>query len=91
MGDTREEPAAGHFRAKGGGEPASYRDEGKEDLQRDRERIERLTDSWPSRACVRKAGPDLTVDYDPGKPDFLTELLPFHDHPIYQNAPEEFK
>jgi hypothetical protein len=62
-----------------------------DDLQRDRDRIERLTDSWSSRANVRKVGPDLSLDYDPSKPDFLTELLPFHDHPIYQKAPEEFK
>lgn len=61
------------------------------DLQRDRDRIERLTESWASRANVRKTGPDLTLDYDPSKPDFLTELLPFHDHPNYQKAPEEFK
>jgi hypothetical protein len=63
----------------------------KVDLQRDYDRIMRLTDSWSSRANVRKVGPDLTLDYDPNKPDFLTELLPFHDHPNYRNAPEEFK
>jgi hypothetical protein len=62
-----------------------------EDLQRDHDRIERLTDSWASRANVRKPLLDLTIDYDPRKPDFLTELLPFHDHPIYQKAPEEYK
>ncbi|HTU21313.1 MAG TPA: diiron oxygenase [Gemmataceae bacterium] len=60
-------------------------------LQRDHDRIERLTDSWSSRANVRKAGPDLTLDYDPNKPDFLSELLPFHDHPLYQKATEEEK
>jgi hypothetical protein len=64
---------------------------GKDDLQRDRDRIERLTESWSSRANVRKTGQDLTLDYDPRRPDFLTELLPFHDHPIYQKAPEECK
>jgi hypothetical protein len=61
------------------------------DLQRDHDRIERLTDSWTSRANVRKSPLDLTLDYDPSKPDFLTELLPFHDHPLYQKAPEEYK
>ncbi|MGH7173872.1 MAG: diiron oxygenase, partial [Gemmataceae bacterium] len=60
-------------------------------LQRDHDRIERLTDSWVSRANVRKAGPDLSLDYDPSKPDFLSELLPFHDHPLYQKADEEHK
>lgn len=65
--------------------------DGKDDLQRDRDRIERLTDSWSSRANVRKPQVDLTLDYDPRKPDFLTELLPFHDHPIFQKAVEEHK
>jgi hypothetical protein len=60
----------------------------KDERQRDHDRIERLTDSWSSRANVRKAGPDLTLDYNPKKPDFLAELLPFHDHPLFQNAPE---
>jgi hypothetical protein len=64
---------------------------GKDDLQRDHDRIERLTDSWSSRANVRKTGPDLTLDYDPRKPDYLVELLPFHDHPLYQNAPEPYR
>lgn len=64
---------------------------GKDDLQRDRDRIERLTDSWPSRANVRKPLLDLTLDYDPRKPDFLTELLPFHDHPVFLNAAPEHK
>lgn len=72
-------------------EPPPCLEDGKEELQRDHDRIERLTDSWCSRANVRKAPPDLTLDYDPRKPDFLAELLPFHDHPIFQNAPEEFR
>jgi len=61
------------------------------DLQRDHDRIERLTESWSGRANVRKAGPDLTLDYDPNKPDFLSELLPFHDHPLFQKTAEEHK
>jgi hypothetical protein len=63
----------------------------KENLQRDHDRIERFTDSWFGRANVRKMEPELMPVYDPSKPDFLTELLPFHDHPLYQNAPEEYK
>jgi hypothetical protein len=55
------------------------------------DRIDRLTDSWPHRANVRKAIPDRSFDYDPSKPDFLPELLPFHDHPLYQAAPEPYK
>ena len=55
------------------------------------DRIGRLTDSWPFRANVRKELPDVMRDYDPDKPDFVAELLPFFDHPSYQKAPEEFK
>ncbi len=68
-----------------------HHDEEEEGIRRDHDRIERLTDSWPSRANVRKTLPDLTLDYDLDKPDFLTELLPFHDHPLYQGAPEPCK
>ncbi len=64
---------------------------GSHDLGRDHDRIERLADSWSSRACVRKGGHEFAADFDPTKPDFLTELLPFHAHPTYQRAPEEFK
>ncbi len=63
----------------------------KETLQRDHGRIERFTDSWFGRANVRKMEPELMPVYDPSKPDFLTVLLPFHDHPLYQSAPDEFK
>jgi alpha-N-dichloroacetyl-p-aminophenylserinol N-oxygenase len=64
---------------------------GNHDSQRDHDRIERLTDSWPVRANVRKAVPDATLDYDDDKPDFLAELLPFHDHPNFLSAPEPYK
>lgn len=62
-----------------------------DDPRRDHDRIERLTDSWSTRANVRKTLPDLSLDYDPARPEFLTELLPFHNHPNYQKAPEAFK
>jgi hypothetical protein len=61
------------------------------DPQRDHDRIERLTDSWPVRANVKKSAPDTSLDYDDSKPDFLTELLPFHDHANFHKAPEAFK
>jgi hypothetical protein len=73
------------------GEGLLHPGDGKDDLQRDHDRIERLTDSWSSRANVRKIGPDLSLDYDLSKPDFLADLLPFHDHPLYQKAPEHYQ
>jgi hypothetical protein len=81
---------AGHGLAANGNGLALER-QAKEDLQRDHDRIERLTDSWFGRANVRKIEPELMPNYDLKRPDFLTELLPFHDHPLYQNAPEEFQ
>jgi hypothetical protein len=61
------------------------------DHQRDSERLEKLALSWPARAGVRKADLDPGVAYDDGKPDFLTELLPFHDHPLFVRAPEPYR
>jgi hypothetical protein len=63
----------------------------KDDLDRDHDRIERLTDSWYSRANVRKTGSPAPLGYDDKKPDFLLDLLPFYDHPTFQKAPEELK
>ncbi len=59
--------------------------------QRDHDRIERLKDSWSVRANVKKSGPEGTLEFDDAKPDFLTELLPFHDHPNFARAPEAFR
>jgi hypothetical protein len=59
------------------------------DQQRDLDRLERMVDSWPSRATVRK--PCLELVYDDRLPDFLVELLPFHDHPIFERAPESLR
>ncbi len=49
--------------------------------------LSRLTSNWERRAAVKK--PDLRADqfFDPAKPDFLTDLLPFRDHPDFQDAP----
>jgi hypothetical protein len=88
--ETASQSQGSHTPTWDGKAPSSEAN-GKDDLQRDHDRIERLEDSWTSRACVRKPPLDLTLDYDPKKPDFLAELLPFHDHPIYQKAPEEYK
>jgi hypothetical protein len=62
-----------------------------DDLRRAHARIERLADGWPGRACVRKGASESAVEFDPDRPDFLTDLLPFHAHPAYQRAPEEMK
>jgi hypothetical protein len=61
------------------------------DPQRDLERLEKLLESWPGRATVKKAAPDEGLVYDVNKPDFLVELLPFHDHPLFEKAPEPYR
>lgn len=64
---------------------------------RDLDRLDKLVNSWPARAGVRKTEPDdgttlaTAVGWQADKPDFLIELLPFHDHPHFQNAPEPLR
>ncbi len=59
-------------------------------LQRDLDRIGRWTATWELRAAVKKNEPEQLV-YDSRIPDFLPELLPFHDHPDFVNAPERYR
>jgi hypothetical protein len=58
-------------------------------LKRHISRLQRIQDSWDARAGVKHDPPSL--DWDPRYPDFLVDLLPFHDHPDFIAAPEEFK
>ena len=55
------------------------------------ETLGRLAACWQDRAAVKK--PELEIEWllDDDKPDYLIELLPFADHPDFQNAPEEFR
>ncbi len=72
--------------------PATAEPHGEDhDQQHDSERLEKLALTWPARAGVRKSDLDPGVAYDDAKPDFLTELLPFHDHPIFLRAPEPYR
>jgi hypothetical protein len=50
-----------------------------------------ISASWPARAAVKKSDLDVDSSFDEQKPDFLSRLLPFHDHPGYVGAPEELK
>ncbi|WP_372005218.1 diiron oxygenase [Tistrella mobilis] len=51
--------------------------------------LQRIGDGWIKRAKVRRDAIDLT--FDPARPDFLEELLPFHAHPLYQRLAPELK
>ena len=58
-------------------------------LKRHISRLQRIQDSWDARAGVKQE--QLSLDWDPRYPDFLIDLLPFHDHPDFIAAPEELK
>lgn len=53
--------------------------------------LRRLTEAWPRRATVRGDLSWLTPAgvYDARVPDYPTRLLPFADHPLFTEAPEE--
>ena len=58
-------------------------------LRRHLQRLQRAQESWSSRAGVKQDGPPLK--WEPHRPDFLLELVPFHDHPLFQQAPEHLR
>lgn len=49
--------------------------------------LQRISESWNTRAKVRREPVDL--EFDPERDDFLEELLPFHRHPLYQALNEQ--
>jgi hypothetical protein len=51
-----------------------------------RELLEKLAASWPRRAQVKKTELDAS-SLDEDKEDFIPELLPFRDHPLFVAAP----
>ncbi|MFC7449867.1 AurF N-oxygenase family protein [Rhodococcus daqingensis] len=53
--------------------------------------IRGLVRSWPRRATVRRAEPDLDELFDASKADFSEELLPFREHDLYRCLPETKK
>ena len=61
------------------------------DLPQCIERLKRLHISWSNRAAVKQPAPDADLPYDPHKSDFLVELLPFRDHPLFVEASRHFQ
>jgi len=51
--------------------------------------FERLSATWERRAQVRSFRWDTAPEWDPGKDDFLAELLPFGNDPEFLAAPAE--
>lgn len=52
--------------------------------------LHRLATGWDKRARVRSLN-DLEINFDKTKDDFLVELLPFYEHPLFQDASPELK
>lgn len=52
--------------------------------------LQRLAKGWDKRARVRSEI-DLEIAFDAEKEDFLVELLPFGDHPLFINACPKMK
>ncbi|MFD4182149.1 diiron oxygenase [Rhodococcus sp. NPDC058514] len=53
--------------------------------------IRGLVRSWPARATVRRAEPDLDDLFDPSKADFSEDLIPFREHDLYRCLDETKK
>jgi hypothetical protein len=64
---------------------------GGHDLQRDLARLNKMAGSWAARAAVKMDEPENQASYDSRLPDFLPELLPFHEHPDFRHAPEPYR
>jgi hypothetical protein len=48
--------------------------------------IARLAGNWHRRAAVKRPEPDLDELFEMGRPDYPEALLPFRDHPTYQDV-----
>ena len=51
----------------------------------------KLAKSWLKLAQVKRIDLDAAYAFDPEKPDFMPNLLPFAEHPLYVNASPEMK
>lgn len=53
--------------------------------------VGRLAGNWRQRAAVKRAEPDLDDLFEADRPDYPEQLVPFHDHPVYQQIDDETK
>lgn len=56
-----------------------------------REVLERISNSWEARSCVRRNTFPSKLMFEDDKPDFLIELIPFRHHPLFIKADEAMK
>lgn len=62
----------------------------KDEISQSRKILHKLSASWESRAQAKSKEIPRSI-FMLEKKDFLTELLPFHEHPIFMEASEEEK
>jgi len=53
--------------------------------------LEKIVETWPNRAGVRNDAALRTAPWEPERPDYPIEMLPFRDHPTFAALPEEKK
>ncbi|MFI9643461.1 diiron oxygenase [Micromonospora sp. NPDC051925] len=51
--------------------------------------ISRLVGNWHRRAAVKREEPDVYALFDPDRPDFRDDMIPFRSHPIWRTLSEE--
>lgn len=66
-------------------------DESKLDIAQAALILKKLIESWSRRAQVRKININEKIQFIEDAEDYLVDLLPFKDHPIFLKAPEDTK
>ena len=51
--------------------------------------ISRLVENWHRRAAVKRTEPDMQELFDPARPDFRVDMVPFSGHPAWDELSEE--
>lgn len=51
--------------------------------------ISRLVGNWHRRAAVKRAEPDVYALFDPARPDFRVDMIPFSGHPVWEELSDE--
>lgn len=62
-----------------------------ETVSHSRALLEKMNNAWQKRSQVKKKEIDTHLLLDVNKPDFLSDLLPFKNHPAFLRTSEEMK
>lgn len=53
--------------------------------------ISRLVGNWHRRAAVKRGEPDVHALFDPERPDFRVDMVPYSGHPMWERLPEDLR